>query len=88
MGSADDRPRKQRHPLTKVPKYEEPNALPIPGFGSDNSFGVRYGRFGHGSDGRRPRRPNVVARSLLRILGVRTEEHELPPSNEDDAHHR
>lgn len=31
MGSADDKSRKSRHPLAKVQKYEEPNALPLPG---------------------------------------------------------
>ena len=56
MGSADDKPRKRRHPLKKVPKYQEPNSLPIPGVGSSSSFGLRYGRFGHGSGNEHHRR--------------------------------
>jgi hypothetical protein len=92
MGSADDKPRKPRHPLAKVPKYEEPNSLPLPGIGGGNSFGLRYGRFGHGSDGKKHHRPAWAGRFFLRLLGMRSEkepeeattrEHDPQPSSEE-----
>ena len=93
MGSADDKPRKPRHPLQKVPKYEEPNALPLPGIGAGNSFGLRYGRFGHSSDGKEHHRPGPLARFFLWLLGMRskhpeeqeprTKEHEPKATSEE-----
>jgi len=91
MGSADDKARKPRHPLRKVPKYEEPNSLPLPGIGGGSSFGLRYGRFGHGSDGSEHHRPAWPGRFLLRLLGMRskepgigsTREHEPQPDSEE-----
>lgn len=74
MGSADDRPRKQRHPLAKVPKYEEPNELSLPGLTGGEGFGRRYGRFGHGSDHRRTHNPGRPGSFLLRLLGMRASE--------------
>lgn len=74
MGQADDKPRKPRHPLTKVPKYEEPNELPLPGVGGGNGFGLRYGRFGHGSDHKRSHVPGRAGTFLLRMLGMRIKE--------------
>jgi hypothetical protein len=85
MGSADDKPRKRRHPLKKVPKYQEPNSLPIPGFGSSSSFGLRYGRFGHGSDGDEHHRPAWPGRLLLRLLGMRPKESEEPITREHES---
>ena len=41
MGSAGDKPRKQKRRLAKVPKYEEPNSLPAQGL-TGSSGGV-YG---------------------------------------------
>jgi hypothetical protein len=80
MGSADDKPRKRRHPLPKVPKYEEPNALPLPGLTGDSGFlGDQSGRFGHGSDGKEHHGPGVVGRVFLRVLGMRRRD----PENEE-----
>ncbi len=71
VGSADDKPRKRRHPLRKVPKYETPNTLPFPGLTGQSEFGQSPGRFGHGSDGKKHGRPGLVGRGLLRVLGMR-----------------
>jgi hypothetical protein len=71
VGSADDKPRKRRHPLRKVPKYEMPNTLPFPGLTGDSGFGQSSGRFGHGSDGKEHGRPGLIGRGFLRVLGMR-----------------
>jgi hypothetical protein len=72
MGSADDKPRKKRHPLPKVPKFEEPNSFPIPGLTGDSGLDDQSGgRFGHGSDGKEHHWPGLAGRTLLRVLGMR-----------------
>jgi hypothetical protein len=71
VGSADDKPRKRRHPLPKVPKYETPNTLPFPGLTGESGFGQSSGRFGHGSDGKAYGRPGLIGRAFLRVLGMR-----------------
>lgn len=71
MGSADDKPRKRRHPLRKVPKYETPNTLTFPGLTGDSGFGQSSSRFGHGSDGKEYGRPGLIGRGFLRVLGMR-----------------
>jgi hypothetical protein len=71
MGSADDKPRKQKHPLPKVPKYEEPNTFPIPGLTGSSGVAEPSGRFGHGSDGKVHHWPGLAGRALLRVLGMR-----------------
>ena len=71
MGSANDKPRKRRRPLPKVPKYEEPNTLPLPGLTGDSGLGNTSGRFGHGSDGKEHHAPGRAGRALLRVLGMR-----------------
>lgn len=71
MGSADDKPRKRRRPLRKVPKYETPNTLPLPGLTGESEFGQSSGRFGHGSDGKEYGRPGLIGRGFLRLLGMR-----------------
>lgn len=76
MGSADDKPRKPRRPLAKVPKYEEPNELSLPGLTGDVGFGRRYGRFGHGSDHQRTHKPGRVGSFILRLLGMRAKDPE------------
>jgi hypothetical protein len=72
MGSAGDKPRKQKHPLPNVPKYEEPNSFPVPGLtggsGVDDHSG---GRFGHGADGKKHHGPGRLGRGFLRLLGMR-----------------
>jgi hypothetical protein len=74
MGSAGDKPRKRRHPLPKVPKYEEPNTLPLPGLtggGVGGGPGTEPGRFGHGADGKEHGRLGLAGRAFLRTLGMR-----------------
>jgi hypothetical protein len=71
MGSPDDKPRKPRHHLRKVPKYEEPNTLSLPGLTGDSEMGQSPSRFGHGSDGTEHHRPGVLGRAFLKLLGMR-----------------
>jgi hypothetical protein len=71
MGSANDKPRKPKHPLPKVPKYEEPNTLPLPGLTGNSGLGDASGRFGHGSDGKDHHAPGLAGRALLKLLGMR-----------------
>jgi len=71
MGSDGDTPRKPKHPLGKVPRYEEPNELPLPGLGGGGGLGL--GRSGHGTE-RRPLQPGRAGRLLLRVLGRRPKE--------------
>jgi hypothetical protein len=71
VGSAGDKPRKRRHPLRKVPKYETPNTLSFPGLTGESEFGQSAGRFGHGSDGKEYGRPGLIGRGFLRVLGMR-----------------
>jgi hypothetical protein len=71
VGQADDKPRKRRNPLRKVPKYETPNTLPLPGLTGESEFGRSSGRFGHGSDGKEYGRPGLIGRGFLRVLGMR-----------------
>jgi hypothetical protein len=72
MGSSGDKPRKKKHPLPKVPEYEEPNDLPLPGVTAGGGVGTSgRGRFGHASDGRSGvREPGRGGRFLLKILGL------------------
>ena len=49
MGSAGEKPRKQKQRLAKVPKYEEPNSLPAQGL-TGSSGGVYGSRDGHSAD--------------------------------------
>ena len=79
MGSANNKPRKPRHPLRKVPKYEEPNTLPLPGLTGDSGLGDTSGRFGHGSDGKEHHAPGFAGRAFLRLLGMRRKD----PETED-----
>jgi hypothetical protein len=77
MGSADDKPRKRRHPLPKVPKYEEPNTLPLPGLTGNSGLGDTSGRFGHSADGKEHHPPGSVGRAFLRMLGMRRRDPEI-----------
>jgi len=84
MGSANDKPRKRRHPLPKVPKYEEPNTLPLPGLTGNSALGDTSGRFGHGSDGKEHHAPGLVGRTFLKVLGMRRRD----PETEDPVARR
>jgi hypothetical protein len=70
MGSAGDKPRKPKRRLPKVPAFEEPNVLPLPGLTgtSDAMFGSRYG---HSSDHKPPPKLGRVGAALLWVLGRR-----------------
>jgi hypothetical protein len=71
MGSAGDKPRKQKRRLAKVPKYEEPNSLPAQGL-TGSSGGVYGGRFGHSADHHPPnQQPGRFGAFFLRVLGMK-----------------
>ena len=70
MGSAGDKPRKQRRRLAKVPKYEEPNTFPAPGL--TGSSGAVFGsRYGHSADHHRQKEPGRFGAFILRCLGMK-----------------
>jgi len=71
VGRSADKPRKPRHRLNKVPKYEEPNTFPAAGL-TGSSGGVYGSRYGHSADhhhGQKP--PGRVGRFVLRFLGMK-----------------
>jgi hypothetical protein len=73
--------------MAKVPKYEEPNALPLPGLTGSNGFGLRYGRFGHGSDGNERHRPLWPGRFFLWLLGMRRNDPEKEEATTREHEH-
>ncbi len=70
MGSAGDKPRKQKRRLAKVPKYEEPNTLPAPGL-TGSSGGVYGSRYGHSADHHQEKKPGRFGAFVLRCLGMK-----------------
>ena len=66
MGGWDlkEAPRKRRHKLDKVPKYEEPNR-------AEGFTGGSFGRVGHSSDGHHTGKPGRAGSYVLRLLGRR-----------------
>ena len=71
MGSAGDKPRKQKRRLAKVPKYEEPNSLPAQGL-TGSSGGVYGSRYGHSADHHAAEKsPGRVGGFVLRVLGMK-----------------
>jgi hypothetical protein len=64
MGSDGSKPRKRRHRLDKVPKYEELNR-------AEGFSGGSFGRVGHSSDGHHAKKPGRVGSYVLRVLGRR-----------------
>lgn len=70
MGSAGEKPRKRKRHLAKVPKYEEPNTLPLAGLtgSSDEVFGSRYG---HSADHHQQKEPGRFGAFVLRRLGMK-----------------
>jgi hypothetical protein len=62
MGSQGSKPRKKKHKLDKVPKYEEPNQ-------AEGFTGGSFGRSGHSSDGHATGEPGRAGSFLLRLLG-------------------
>ena len=69
MGSKGSKPRKPKHPLGKVPKYEEPNNIPMAGLGGGASVGL--GREGHSSDHHKNKPPGKLGAGFLRLLGLK-----------------
>jgi hypothetical protein len=69
MGSKGRRSRKPKRSLAKVPKYEEPNNIPLASQGGGAETGA--GRLGHGSDHRQSGQPGRAGRLMLRMLGLR-----------------
>ncbi len=72
VGSQGDKPRKAKHRLPKVPKYEEPNTLPLPGLGGGATTGP--GPEGYGGDHQHSQQPGRAGKALLWLLGRRPKE--------------
>jgi hypothetical protein len=70
MGRAGDKPRKPRRRLSRVPKYEEPNAIPLAGLtgSGDEVYGSRYG---HSADHHHEKPPGRFGAFVLRLLGLK-----------------
>jgi hypothetical protein len=77
MGSKGDKPRKRKHRLPKVPRYEEPNTLPLPGLVGGATTGP--GPAGYGGDHHRSHEPGRAGKALLWLLGRRPKEPEPRP---------
>jgi hypothetical protein len=78
MGTAGNKPRKPRHRLAKVPKYEEVNNIQLAGL-AESSGGVSGTRLGHSTAHGRSTNVGRFGRFILRCLGRRTKEQEPPP---------
>jgi hypothetical protein len=70
MGRAGSKPRKPKRRLRKVPKYEEPNTIPLAGLtgSSEEVFGSRYG---HSADHHQEKEPGRFGSFVLRVLGMK-----------------
>jgi len=74
MGSKGSKPHKDQGHLPKVPKYEEPNTMPLAGLSAQE--GPHPGRLGHSAGGHRGgSEPGRFGRLLLRMLGRKPGEH-------------
>ncbi len=69
MGSKGERARKPKRRLAKVPKYEEPNTIPLAGLGGGTTSGA--GREGHSADHHHATPPGSTGRWFLRMLGLK-----------------
>ena len=67
MGSTGPRERKPHKHLAKVPKYEEPNTIPLAGLAPEQ--GPNPGRFGHSAVQHRSAQPGRLGSWVLRIRG-------------------
>jgi hypothetical protein len=70
MGRASSKPRKPKRRLRKVPKYEEPNTIPLAGLTGSSAevFGSRYG---HSADHHQEKEPGRFGSFVLRVLGMK-----------------
>jgi hypothetical protein len=80
MGEANDKPRKPRRTLGKVPRGLEPDNLPLAGI-SETSGGLYGSRVDHEKAPRRSSDLGRFGRGFLRLLGRRTRD---PQSNEEE----
>jgi hypothetical protein len=72
MGSAGDKPRRQKRRLAKVPKYEEPNSLPAQGLTGSSGGGMYGSRYGHSADRHGTENPpGRFGAFVLRVLGMK-----------------
>lgn len=77
VGAKGDKPRKTKHRLPKVPKYEEPNTLPFTGLGGGATSGP--GPLGYGGDHQHSHEPGRAGKALLWLLGRRPKEPNATP---------
>ena len=73
MGSRGPKQRKKHQHLDKVPKYEEPNTMPLAGL--SNQQGVTSGRAGHAADHHQTKQPGRFGSFLIRLLGKKPGDH-------------
>jgi len=73
MGSRGPKQRKKHTHLDKVPKYEEPNTMPLAGL--SNQQGVTSGRAGHNADHHTTKQPGRLGTLFLRLLGKKPGDH-------------
>ena len=74
MGSRGSKQRKKHKHLDKVPKYEEPNTMPLAGL--SNQQGNNPGRFGHSADHHHgAKQPGRFGSFLIRLLGKKPGDH-------------
>ncbi len=78
VGSEGDKPRKPKHRLPKVPKYEEPSALPAPVLGAGATTGS--GPTGHGGNHQHSHDAGRAGKALLWLLGRRRKDPEPDPA--------
>ena len=82
MGSSGDRPRKRKHRLAKVPKYEEVTNIQMAGL-AENSSGVSGTRLGHSVPHARSQDTGRFGKFILRCLGRRTSDLPSVPTPEE-----
>ena len=83
MGSANDKPRKPKHRLPKVPRGLEPDNLPLAGL-SESSGGIYGSRVDHDAARHRSSDLGRFGRGFLRLLGRRTRHDEQPDEQPDE----
>ena len=80
MGTSGISRRKPKHPLAKVPKYEEPNDVHLAGLAESSNI-VSGTRLGHSSPHGRSQDLGRVGRFFLACLGRRPPKKEEPESD-------
>jgi hypothetical protein len=71
MGTSGDKPRKLRHRMAKVPKYEEVSNIQLAGLAEDNSS-TSGTRLGHATPHGRSEDLGRFGRFVLKCLGRKT----------------